>query len=363
MKVAIAILLVLILGVGFLMLSEPDTSQADAMLRSVSGQGVEIPKGERVLGVSATEGDIGFDASYNIAQRLGSTLITLPLPWDELETEHGELESSWLGIANTFYGSQEVSVSLEINPIDTNVLRVPEQYRDAPMSGSSTVAAFERVLRFAASQVSDLDVTHVVIGNEVDGYLSEETISWTEYRNFFKQVAPLARELFPNAKVGVKTTFSGALTVDGKQIHEVSDAVFVTHYLLSDDGDSFGVVAPARITEDFAKITQAYAERDISFLELGYPSSELVGSSEQLQLEFYENFFLAWDEHAKQVTVVNLLGVTDFPATQVAGYTEYYSFADEAFVGYIGSLGLLTADGQPKDAFKLVAREAKRRGF
>ena len=146
-------------------------------------------------------------------------------------------------------------------------------------------------------------------------------------------------------------------------LHTTLDAVFVTHYMLEDGLGTLSVRPPSEINEDFASVTAVYPNKPIVFLELGYPSSELLGSSEKHQAVFISQAFTGWDKHADQIEAINFLGVHDYSSAEVKKFTKYYGFSGKSFAGFLGSLGLLKADGTKKEAYLVFKEEALAREF
>ncbi len=325
---------------------------------------VEIkPAGDRLLGLALTEGEVGFDQTFATAREMRASLVTLPIFWDDIEPEKGEYESSWLGIANEVYGGLGTPMSLEINPIDTNNVRLPSYLADKGFSDPEVIGAYLDAMQYVADETKDMNIKYLVIGNEVDGMIPGEGISWSDYQTFLEGVVPVLHTLFPGAKVGVKVMFISVTKPEVVALHDTLDAIFVTHYMLKEGFGSLAVRSPEGIAEDFEEITRVYTDKPIAFLELGYPSSDLLGSSEQHQAAFISHAFAAWDRHNDQIETINFLGVHDYSTKEVKTFTDYYGFNDKSFIGFLSSLGLLKADGTQKKASAVFREEATVRGF
>ena len=83
-------------------------------------------KGERLLGIGVNEGAIGFEKAFSKAKETKFNVIELSQQWDELETEKEKYSNFYLDIANDYYPEHGIKISLNLNPIDTTNLRVPE---------------------------------------------------------------------------------------------------------------------------------------------------------------------------------------------------------------------------------------------
>jgi len=324
------------------------------------------PKGDRILAIDVTDpADGDYDASLSTAIDAGAEALSLSLFWDDLETAPGEYNPNpnFLEIANAYYPTRGIAVDLVINPIETNQNRLPKDLQDRPLDAPEVIERFNKLLDYIFTQIPDLDLVAFSIGNEIDGYLGTDAQKWDEYTAFYAATSAHARTLHPNLVVGTKGMFDG-MTGDSanyfQKINEYSDAIFVTYYPLNSD---FTVREPSTVHEDFAKVVAAYPDKEIYFLELGYPSSKKCDSSEAKQAEFITETFHAWDTHAEQIKTINFAWLNDISPESVAEYEKYYAFSGRGFAAYLGSLGFLNYDGSEKSAFGQLKAEAEVRGW
>jgi hypothetical protein len=144
------------------------------------------PKGERLLSIDftmAADGDFG--NAFMLARSVGMQVTSLSLPWDELEPTLGHYgtDPNWLELANDFYAQQGVAISLSLTPIDTNKLRLPPYLKDKAFDDPEVIEGFKRLLDYVFSQLPDLELSCLSIGNEIDGYLGTDKQRWREYSN------------------------------------------------------------------------------------------------------------------------------------------------------------------------------------
>ncbi|MFQ6121108.1 MAG: hypothetical protein ACE5KE_14630 [Methanosarcinales archaeon] len=118
-------------------------------------------RGDRLLGISITEGSVGFDKSFAMAQDVGIQFIELPLNWDEIETSPGKYGNQFLNIANSYYPSVNTKVLLTINPIDTNTLHLPTDLIDKDFDDPEVIERYKRLMDYVFSQIPDLDLIAV----------------------------------------------------------------------------------------------------------------------------------------------------------------------------------------------------------
>ncbi len=324
------------------------------------------PKGDRTLAIDVTDpADGDYDAAISTAIDAGAEAVSLTLFWDELENAPGEYQPdpNWLEIANAYYPTRKIALDLVINPIDTNQARLPKDLQSLPFDDPEVIARFNHLLDYVFTQIPDLDLVTFSIGNETDGYLGTNEKKWDEYTAFFAATSAHARSLRPDLVIGTKGIFDG-ITGDNashfQKINAYSDAIFVTYYPLN---NNFTVREPDTVHEDFAKITAAYPDKDIYFLELGYPSSKKCDSSEEKQAEFIAETFHAWDTHNEQVKMINFAWLNEIPSSAVKEFENYYGFSNRSFASYLGSLGFLNEDGSEKASYRQLKAEAEARGW
>jgi len=326
------------------------------------------PRGERLLGIDVTQAEDGdYDAAMDIVQSVGAEVVSLSLFWDDIETQPGEYAPTpnWLEIANAYYPARDVKLSLVISVIDTNNKRLPADLADAPFDDPAVIGRFKGLLDYVFSQIPDLEITSLAIGNEIDGYLGADPSLWRQYQTFYEAASAHARAMRPDLPVGTKATFAGLTGYARERLQELnrsSDVIMVTYYPLNDD---FTVKDPSVVAADFEALIAVYPDRPIYVLEAGYPSSADCGSSEPKQAAFVRQLFRAWDAHASQIQLLFFTWLTDLPHSSVGDLTDYYAVSDNRFAEFLRTLGLRTysGSGSDKQALRALEAEAKARGW
>lgn len=325
-----------------------------------------VPLGSRTLSMDVTEAADGdFDAALQRVKTVGVTAVTLTVYWDDIEREPGVYnpDPNWLEIANSYYPTQDVAVSLTISVIDTNNLRLPPDLADKPFDDPAVIDRFNSLLDYVATQVPDMTLNSLAIGNEIDIYLETDAAQWAAYETFFGETAVHARTLWPDLPVGTKTTFDGIAGDPApyiQSINQYSDAVLVTYYPLNPD---FSVRPATAVHDDFQTLGDAFPDQLIYLLEVGYPSGVDTNSSYAKQAAFIHELFLAWDAHAAQIPLINYTWQTDMPPDSIKEMTSYYRLDGSGFVSYLATLGLRTFDNVDKPAFRQLAEETETRGW
>jgi len=327
-----------------------------------------VHRGDRRLEIDITDAENGdYDQSIALVKDAGAESVSLSVFWDEIEISPGTFapDPNWLEIANLYYPGQNLQVSLVISVLDTTAVRLPSDLAGKSFMDPEVINRFRVLLDYIKSQVPDLKLTSLAIGNEIDGVLGNNSKDWEDYRAFFTPAAEYARMLWPGVPVGTKIMFDGligASSDSARKLNQDTDVIMVTYYPLAGD---FTVKDPDSVLEAFDQIVSMYPENEIHIAEIGYPTSEINNSSPEKQSAFIQNMFLAWDEHASQITVLSFVWLTDLPQASVTEYEEYYGFDEPAFAEFLRTLGLRTypGNGEDKTGFKVFLAEAKARGW
>lgn len=324
---------------------------------------------ERYLGIDINEPEDGdFNRAFTMVYGLGAREISLSIGWDDIETARGvyKPDPNWLVIANIFYGAVgDIGVSLMIGPIDTNVSRMPSDLAGKPFDDPEVIQRYQRLLDYVFTQIPDLELLSLSIGNEIDAFLGSDPELWRQYQVFFEATSTYARAQRPGLLVGAKAQLDGLLGPQVsylKSLNESSDVILVTYYPIAGD---FAVKDPQVVGEDFKALVAAYEGRIIHLLEAGYPTSVALNSSELKQADFVREVFKAWDKYAEQIRVVSFTWLTDLPQSSVEELKAYYGFSAYHFAEFLRTLGLRTYEGtgMDKQAFGVLVEEATARGW
>jgi hypothetical protein len=323
------------------------------------------PKGNRILAMAINEGPgANFDSSFEAARAAGLQAVALNLDWDEVEKEPGVYrpEPNWLEIANKFYPPYRIKVELAINPIDTTADRRPQWLKEKSWDDPAVIEAYVRVINWALANTQALDRVSLSLGNEVDVLLGESVADWTSYSIFAAETAKAIKASHPELRIGIKTTFAsfkGPVSKSVSALHAKMDIALLTYYPLNDD---FTVKPPGSVADDMAFALDVLQGREVHFAEVGYPTSAACGSSPERQVEFVRQVFAAWDKHADQIRLINFVWVNDIGKDVRDDYVEFYGVNAPCFAEYLATLGLRSG-GVDKPAFKVLAEEAKKRGW
>ncbi|NNF00854.1 MAG: hypothetical protein HKN25_17695 [Pyrinomonadaceae bacterium] len=319
--------------------------------------------GKKLFGIAVNEASgEDFDVAFGKAKELGINFTTLAINWDDVERSKGKFnpEPNFLAIANQYYPANELPVALELNPIDTVKRRVPKDLSGIEFDDPGFVERYKAFLDWSFTQIPDLQLVSLTIGNEIDVYLGTDPLKWEQFRRFYSQVAAHAKTLRPGLKVGSKITLNGLTDLKeyAGPLNSETDVVLTTYYHL---GGDFKVMKPETISTVFNDLVELYPDREIYFLEIGYPSGKLCGSSEQNQARFISEVFKGWDKHDDHIKVLNFTWLTDISPHSADNYEGYYGIDNKSFREFLSTIGLRTNSGKPKQALEILKTELEQR--
>lgn len=325
----------------------------------------QTDKSDRLLAIDVNEAeDEEYDAAFGLAKQIGMQTLSLSLDWEALEPAPGQYDPTWLEIANIYYPAYHTPLNLVIRPIHTGTLRVPTNLQHTDFDDPVMAERFMRLLDFIFQTTPDLKIHSLVIGSELDGYLGSDAGRWQAYTEFARVVSDYARAQRPGLRIAFETMYQGisddAILPYIQMLNQLSDVIGISYYPL---GDNFQVQPLSTVAKDFKFIVEAFPGQTIYFYQLGYPSSELNGSSQAAQANFIREVFSVWDQHADQIGMIQFTWLTEQSSDSVAYFEDYYGYSSQTFAAFLESLGLRHRDGTPKPAIEALKAEAAARGW
>ena len=327
----------------------------------VDGGGV-VPAGERRFGVEVDEPE-GFDHGEELAraQAIGSSAVQITFPWRVLEPDEGERDLELLTFALGYYRERGASVLLSVPTIDTIEKMFPADLAELAMDDPEVIARFEDLLDDILAVAGD-ELTHLVIGNEVDVYLGPRPdAEWDAYGALVAAATEHVNESAPTIEVGLSVTFGGLGGERLGPLTEATDVRYVTYYFI---GNEFGGAPADNVAGDLADMLAFAGDKPLVLKEYGYPTGEATGGSEAGQVEFIRETFAAWDEHGDAVQLIMFSIMFDRTRAYCEETAAYYGFpGDEEFIQFLCTLGLRTVEGEPKPGWDELAAQSSARGF
>jgi hypothetical protein len=326
------------------------------------------PKGKRVLELDANSPEDGnYDRVMDMARELGAESIRLSIYWDKFETAPGVYnpDPNWLAIANQYYSAQNLKISLTISVLDTTEIRLPLDLQGRSFSDPELIERFYGFLDYVSTQLTDVDLVYLAIGNEIDGVLGSNAQNWQDFSVFYQATATYASQIWPDLPISTKVTFDGFFNQASsysKEIYQGSDSVMTTYYPLNGD---FSVKDPSVVLVDLQTLVELFPDKQILITEIGYPTSPENNSSEAKQAEFIHHMFQAWDANAGQISLISYSWLSDLPQSTVSELETYYRLKEKGFAEFLRTLGLRTypASGKDKIGYEVFRVEAESRGW
>jgi len=277
--------------------------------------------------------------------------------WNELEGANGKyLFDDYLDGMGSYESVYPDVLMFGIQVLNTTAKETPPDLMNVAFDDPQMLTRFNALIDAALPKFGKY-VRYLAIGNEVDVYLANHPQEWAVYKTFYDGVVAHVHQVAPQIQVGVTVTFDGLLrhTNEISKLNEKSDAFSVTYYPL---GAGFSADNPDAPLTDFPKIVSLAHGLPVLLQEVGYPTSDLLHSSEAEQVEFVKSVFAAWKSAGDSIPYLNYFLLHDFTEDLCNTFEGYYGLKNPNFHAYLCTLGLRKADGTPKLAWQTFVDEA-----
>lgn len=325
-------------------------------------------QGTRILGMDVKEvPSVNYAMAYNKATALGVREVSVSLDWSLLEPSVGNYDNTMPGIIDAFYPSQKGDLTLVLRPLDTPGPSLPSELVGLAYNDPAVITAFGNFLTNLHAHLQNLNASGklkwINVGNEIDAYLGNDPVRWSQWQTFFKAAKAKIKSLWgSNVEVSSIIQFSALSNVGKRALYlnllpELDNAV-LTYYPLNAD---FTMRPPSTVATDFDFMVTAIPGKTILLQECGYPSSSVNNSSEILQADFISSVFKAWDAHLTRIHLIDFAWQYDVSSTQINQWVIDFGMSgkpnETAFKEYIGTLGLSNFDGTEKKALQRLRNE------
>jgi hypothetical protein len=303
-------------------------------------------KGDRLLGIElgAAENE-EFDSAVSRAKEAKIDFNHVSLRWPDIEPARDSFVDpyKYLEIIDFYYPLKNIKILLTLlSPINTTVSSMPAFLNGKSLNDPEVIEHYKKLLDFILPRLPNTNLIGLVLGNEINIYLSNHLDEKDAFKEFFIAVSEYARSKRPGIKVGFSTTLYGTIGTLKDYIIELNqhtDFVCLTYYPLNAD---FTVKDPEIVGQDFKNVYDLYS-KSIYFQECGYPTSPDCNSNEELQSKFVEEVFKSWDLYKSKIQVICFYKLTDSPLKDVNAYlNEIGLSANPALTGYVATLGFRT---------------------
>jgi hypothetical protein len=299
-----------------------------------------------------------FVVALEMADNAGINGAAATYRWSELESTAGALDVTKVqDDLNILSGMYHYTTLLGIQVLNTTDRETPADLLDVsfddPRMLERFIALFDAMLPYLNE-----NVRYLSIGNEVDIYLAANPEEWATYQTFYHDAAAYVHEVAPSLQVGVTVTYPSIFQHPDEvaQLNEVSDVIIITYY---PSAPAFTFNNPAAPLEDFPHMVEFAGGRPVVLQEVGFASSELLGSSEAAQAEFVANVFSAWAATGDAIPFLDFFLLHDLAEATCSEFEDYYGLRHERFHAFLCTLGLREEDGTPKLAWDVFVEQAQ----
>lgn len=308
-------------------------------------------------------GPADFLSAFQMAYDAGARGAFSSWTWSSLEPSAGRFDLKKATDDLEFQGrGSNLALLVGIQVLNTTAKETPADLAATPFDAPEMTARFHALVNALLPHI-DSHVRYLSIGNEVDVYLAAHPAEWNAYQAFLEDSIAYVHSVAPWIRVGTTVTFGGASGVNRERIATLtksSDVLIITYYPL---GADFAVLPPDSPEADFPKMVAMAGDRPIVLQEVGYPSAEMLSSSEKAQAEFVASVFRAWAAEGRRIPFLNYFLLHDFTSAMCGQMMDYYGLHDANFEAYLCSLGLRRANGDPKLAWQTFLDQAKSAGI
>ena len=263
-------------------------------------------RGSRVLAMDVGPGPgETAEAAVAKAKDAGITTVVLNYDWNQLEPSAFAYQNAKLIADNAFYSTSPhaMSVVLNIRPIAGPCRVVPPDLATLAWIDPVMTTRFGYLLTWIHGYLPNVTVQVMSIGTEVDSHLAPA--DYAAYKVFFEVARNNAKSLWgATLPVGTAVAWSSLVTPGPEQaaildLDEHADRVLTTYYGINGDltvkdpyaGPVADIYSVLLAVDGNAKTSG----RTIDLIEVGYPTSAALNSSQVHQQIFISTMFGIWD--------------------------------------------------------------------
>jgi hypothetical protein len=295
------------------------------------------------------------EESVELMKTSGANHLHLVPVWTDIEPRPGDFETD--EVAFLLQKSRPLPVAFNLRILDAGSRSGPDEYKTLAWDSAQMIERITQVIDQLAPVLGDRPWSYA-LGNEVDLYFSQRPAEIGAYGRMLQRVRARILQHHPRARLTVSFGFGATAQLRSLYAPIVAalDHVAFTYYPL---GFDFRVRGPASLATDLPTMIAAAQPRRVFLQEIGYPSSTLIGSSDEQQRAFVQLAF----EAIRAAGSSRVLGATylfqaDLPEAAVAEIVRAYGTNSEAFRAFVTTLGLRDDRDRPKPAWDEFKRQA-----
>ncbi|MBD3389567.1 hypothetical protein GF415_01275 [Candidatus Micrarchaeota archaeon] len=267
----------------------------------------------------------------------------------------GPLENNWTVADHLMEPiSYEGKTAVLMNVIYSNVLgEYPERYESFDEPGFR-----EDFADFSVEFVKRYKPDYYFVGGEVDIYLNSHRGQVPAFKELLSHTYERVKEESPETQLGVVVTYHYAKEYNATDIiQELAPECDLIGYTVHPYEGSYNYSNVSRGMEYLEEVPEVVPGKPYAILETGWSSSEFLGSSEEKQNQFLEDFFSYYERTDAEFVIWFSLhewsDCTEAAAPYVEDFPEVQENEEymERFREYLCSLGLKNPDGTPKKSW------------
>ena len=217
------------------------------------------------------------------------------------------------------------SYILVVKMIDTRRKTVPADLSTLSFDDPQLISRFKNLVDTLAKLPAINRISYLLLGNEVDGYLTEHPAELSSFA-FYQQSVDYIHAKLPGVKAGTIVTFN-SLTCNSNVMNALlphSDFICYTYYPTDLTSSRWQMRPPTDVAADISFMAKKAGDKPFAFSEIGYPSSQRNHSSEALQKDFVENMFAGLKPYRanKQLEFIFYHGLYDYPDGACVQYAQ-----------------------------------------
>lgn len=256
--------------------------------------------------------------------------------------------------------------------IDTNWKPAPKDLETKSFDDPAVLKRFDALIEAIAAEPSTKRITHILLGNEIDGYLSQHPEEIEAFEIFYNRALLQIHNKLPGVKVGTIFTAGGVLgNIDifnfFNKINRYSDFIDYTYYPVY--GLERGNMSPAwqmqpisEIEDSLVKLAKLSGNKSFAFTEIGYSASPLNNSTEEKQAAFVREMFKVLTPYQKISQIEFLLyhNMYDYAPGICEPYAKQQGVSSDAICDFMENLGLRSYEtGKPRKAWDTFVEGVK----
>jgi hypothetical protein len=281
----------------------------------------------------------------------GVDIAHIGVDWGHIEKNVGKYD--W---ADTDFQVKSIvdggmQVSMILNAVDA---KLPEDIKAARFSDQQFRERHQEFMKLFLNRYQGM-ISYLWLGNEVNLHLSAKQNEQNDYIDFFQRMFRAAKETHPELQIGLIVTFpyeEEPIIYDIIEGAKTGDLIGYTYYpqwlsMKPEDADS----ALNQIHALNKKLGTRYAIVETAW------SSQRFGGSKEAQAEYVKAYLASIRNNPRSSReFICYWGLYD---PQLSFWHKAAFMFNRDLIGWLESLGMITADGKPKPAWNEFIKEMK----